>query len=269
MSERGEPLAENELVIIRDPEGRKYLRRLRPGGQLVLKDGKVEFDRLVGLPPGAEILTSTGQTLLVHRPSARDYIMKMKRKSNIIYPKELGIILVWADIFAGARVMTAGVGSGALVVGLLRIMGESGWLFGYDVRDDMLQFARDNIREFYGRLPTNVVLRQVDVYESVPDLQLDRVILDLPEPWLALDALVEPLVPGGLLLCYLPTITQVERLQRELEAHHAYWYLETLEILLRRWRVCSPSVRPEHQMVGHTGFLVLAQRAQRSCPKEG
>jgi tRNA (adenine57-N1/adenine58-N1)-methyltransferase len=186
-----------------------------------------------------------------------DYVLKMPRGAQVIYPKDLGPILILADIFPGARVLESGVGSGALTMALLRAVGEHGSVVGYELRDDFADRARRNIEGFLGaELPLQIEVR--DTYQGIDEQDLDRVVLDLPEPWQVVKHAEAALRPGGILLAYLPTIGQVARLREELEGS-ASRMAESLEVLHRTWHVEGQSVRPDHRMVAHTGFLTTAR----------
>jgi tRNA (adenine57-N1/adenine58-N1)-methyltransferase len=262
------PIQEGELLIFQDTAGKKELKRVTREKTIKIKryrNCKIDPQAVIGKMPGSEVSSISGKrSFTIYRPTLKDYIMTMPRKSNIIYPKDIGIILMWADIFPGAKVLTAGVGSGALMIALLEVAGPSGLVLGYDNRMDMLEFARENIINFFGEGPLNMILRNVDIYEGIPDSQLDRAVIDVPEPWKALGNLADALKPSGLVAFYLPSTNQVEKLQQEMENFPQLQYLETLEVLVRKWHVQSPSVRPEHQMVGHTGFLTFARRLSKN-----
>lgn len=257
------PFRENELVVFADEQGRYYLQRLRQGGALHTCWGLVRHEEVLGLEPGCRVTTTGRKAFMVFYPTAMDYIMNMPRKSGIIYPKDTGIILVWADIFPGARVLCGGVGSGALVLAVLRQVGPAGLVVGYDVRQDMLDFAAENIRSYFGESPYNLVLRQGDVYGPLPERDFDRVLLDVPEPWRATEAVLDVLRPGGIVCAYLPSINQAEAFHRALRQSRAFGLVETLEVLVREWHLEGRSVRPKHRMVGHTGFLTFARRLDR------
>jgi tRNA (adenine57-N1/adenine58-N1)-methyltransferase len=181
----------------------------------------------------------------------------MPRGAQVIYPKDLGPILMLADIFPGARVLESGVGSGALTMTLLRAVGPEGSVVGYELRDDFAERARRNVEGFLGPdLPLRIEVR--DAYDGIDETDLDRMLLDLPEPWRVVKHAESALAPGGILLSYLPTIGQVMRLREEL-AESAFGMVETLEVLQRGWNVDGQSVRPDHRMVAHTGFLTHAR----------
>jgi tRNA (adenine57-N1/adenine58-N1)-methyltransferase len=194
---------------------------------------------------------------VVLRPTLAEYILKMPRGAQVIYPKDLGPILVLADVFPGARVLESGIGSGALTTTLLRAIGPTGHVFGYELREEFADRAQRNVESFLGPdQPLTVEIR--DVYDGIDIDDLDRILLDLPEPWRVVKHAERALRSGGILLSYLPTILQVARLREELDAS-AFGMAETVEILQRSWHIDGQSVRPDHRMVAHTGFLTHAR----------
>jgi tRNA (adenine57-N1/adenine58-N1)-methyltransferase len=216
--------------------------------------GMVGHDEVIGREEGAQILTSTGRRFLVLRPTLADVVLKMPRGAQVIYPKDLGAILLAADVGPGMRVLEAGVGSGALSMTLLRAGAE---VVGYEIRPDFAKRARSNVLDWVGPdAPYEVMER--DVYQGIDERELDRVTLDLPEPWRVIPHAEGALRPGGILLAYLPTINQVATLRAAM-AHSRFAMAETSEVLRRTWHVEERSVRPEHRMVAHTGFLTTAR----------
>ena len=219
--------------------------------------GVLDHALLIGADEGITVRTTMGSRLVAVRPTLSEYILKMPRGAQVIYPKDLGPILMLADVFPGARVLESGVGSGALTMTLLRAIGPTGHVFGYELRDDFADRARRNVESFLGAdLPLTIEVR--DVYDGIEVDDLDRVVLDLPEPWRVVKHAEAALRPGGILLSYLPTIGQVMRLREELDGS-SFGMAETLEVLQRSWHVDGQSVRPDHRMVAHTGFLTHAR----------
>jgi tRNA (adenine57-N1/adenine58-N1)-methyltransferase catalytic subunit len=199
--------------------------------------------------------------LIALRPTLAEYVLEMPRGAQVIYPKDLGPILMLADVFPGARVLESGVGSGALTMTLLRAVGPAGSVIGYELRDDFAARAERNVERMLGPgLPLRVEVR--DCYDGIDDVDVDRMVLDLPEPWRVVKHAEDALRPGGILVAYLPTIGQVARLHEELETS-AFGMAQTLEVLQRTWHVNGQSVRPDHRMVAHTGFLTQARRLSR------
>jgi tRNA (adenine57-N1/adenine58-N1)-methyltransferase len=246
-----------ERVLLIDAKRRRHLVTLETGGAFHSHAGVLEHDRIIGQPPGATVRTSLGVKLVALRPTLAEYVLKMPRGAQVIYPKDLGPILMLADVFPGARLLESGIGSGALTMTLLRATGTTGHVTGYELREDFAERARRNVEGFLGPdQPLDIQVR--DVYEGIELTDLDRVLLDLPEPWRAVKHVEAALTPGGILVSYLPTIGQVARLREEL-ASSAFGMVDTLEVLQRGWHVDGQSVRPDHRMVAHTGFLTHAR----------
>ncbi len=248
-------LRPGERVLLVDAKQRRYLITLRSGASFHTHVGIVDHDRLIGTPEGSTVLGSTGRRFLVVRPTLSDAVLKMPRGAQVIYPKDLGAILIEADIAPGMRVLEAGVGSGALSMALLRTGAD---VVGYELREDFADRARANVDAMLGPgARYRVELR--DVYEGIGESGLDRILLDLPEPWRVLPHAPGALRPGGILCAYLPSINQTAQLRAALEAS-GFGMAATLEVLHRTWHVEDRSVRPDHRMVGHTGFLTTARR---------
>ncbi len=255
-------LEAGERVLLIDPKERRYLISLGTGKQFHSHLGIVEHDQLIGAPEGSRVRTTGGSQLLVLRPTLAEYTLKMKRGAQVIYPKDVGLILVYADIFEGATVVEAGSGSGSLTLALARAVGEHGRVISYELREDHHERAVENVNAWYegrGRKPTNVELRLGDVFDGIPEEVVDRIVLDMPEPWRAVGPSTEPLAGGGILCCYLPTVPQVvhtvEALRRD-----GFGFIDTLEGLVRTWNIDGQSVRPDHRMVAHTGFIITARK---------
>lgn len=255
----GDPLAAGESVLLIDPKGREYLRDLRPGRRFSLHCGMVDADALIGRPNGLRFMTTLGQPVLVFRPTYARLIPNLPRQAQVIYPKDAASIIVWGDIYPGAHVIESGVGPGALTMALLRAIGPEGHLTSIERREDHIQMARENVSRFHGPAPNweTVLAEAVD---ALPSLRADRVILDLPEPGPLLDAAAQALRPGGVLVCYVPTTVQIDQLGQALRDEPRFVLPETFETLQRFWHVAPNSVRPDHRMVAHTGFIVTAWR---------
>jgi tRNA (adenine57-N1/adenine58-N1)-methyltransferase catalytic subunit len=249
--------AVGDRVLLVDSKRRRHLITLEPGGEFHSHTGVLRHDDLIGHDDGTTVRTTLGARLVAVRPTLAEYILEMPRGAQVIYPKDLGPILMLADIFPGARILESGIGSGALTMTLLRAVGPSGHVTGYELRDDFANRARRNVEGLLGTdLPLDVEVR--DTYDGIDEDHLDRVILDLPEPWRVVKHAVAALRPGGILLAYLPTIGQVARLREEL-ADSPFGIAQSLEVLQRAWHVDGQSVRPDHRMVAHTGFLTHAR----------
>ena len=251
------PFAVGDRVLLVDAKRRRHLITLQAGGAFHSHAGIVDHDALLGRSEGITVRSTMGARLIAVRPTLSEYVLKMPRGAQVIYPKDLGPILIIGDVFPGARVLESGVGSGALTATLLRAIGPDGHLTGYEIRDDFAERARRNIEGFLGPdLPLDIEVR--DVYEGIDLDDLDRVMLDLPEPWRVVKHAETALRPGGILVAYLPTIGQVGRL-REALGDSAFGMAETIEVLQRSWHVDGQSIRPDHRMVAHTGFLTHAR----------
>jgi tRNA (adenine57-N1/adenine58-N1)-methyltransferase len=254
----GRPFRAGERVLLVDAKARRYLVTLTEGGTFSTHAGSVPHGALIGQEEGVLVRTTHGARLRAVRPTLSDYILKMPRGAQVVYPKDIGPILILADVFPGARVLEAGVGSGALSMALLRAVGPEGTLLGYEIREDFAAQAHRNVESFLG--PDQPYLVEIrDVYEGIDSPEpLDRIVLDLPEPWRVVKHAEAALRPGGILLSYLPTIGQVTRLWEELSGS-AFGMAQTQEVLQRSWHVAGQSVRPDHRMVAHTGFLTAAR----------
>ena len=245
-----------ELVLLVDRKDRSYLRRLEPGGFFHSHTGLVSWDDLLGRPEGSEVRSAGGTRFLAFRPTLSDYVVKMKRGAQVIYPKDLGPMLLLADIAPGDRVLESGVGSGALSLALLRAGAD---VVGYEIRGDFARRARKNVQEFLGpAAAARYRVEERDCYEGVDLADLDRVVLDLPEPWRVAPHAPGCLRPGGILVAYTPSIVQATRL-REALARGPWALAATTEVLQRGWYVAGEAVRPEHRMVAHTGFVTHAR----------
>jgi tRNA (adenine57-N1/adenine58-N1)-methyltransferase len=259
------PLRAGDRVLLTDAKRRRHLVTLAEGGELHLHTGVLKHDDLIGRDEGVTVQTTMGARLVAVRPTLGEYVLEMPRGAQVIYPKDLGPILMLADIAPGARVLESGVGSGALTMALLRAVGPAGSVLGYELRDDFADRARRNIEGFLGPdVPLTIEVR--DVYDGIDDEGLDRVVLDLPEPWRVVKHAEAALRPGGILLAYLPTIGQVARLREELEPS-PFGMAQSLEVLHRGWHVEGQSVRPDHRMVAHTGFLTVARLLVPTTPQ--
>jgi tRNA (adenine57-N1/adenine58-N1)-methyltransferase len=225
----------------------------------------VDLDEIIGRPDGTVVRTSLGDRVLAVRPRLMDYVLEMPRQTGLVYPKDAAFVLLWADVFPGARVVEAGLGSGALTLALLRAIGPLGELTCYELRAEFIPHALANLERFLGQRPS-LLVRERDIYHGILEADLDRVILDLPEPWRVVPHAAASLRPGGLFCAYNPSIVQVQQTVAALGADGRFAAIESLEVLYRSWLVRGEAVRPEHQMVGHTGFLTVARRLAEQEP---
>jgi tRNA (adenine57-N1/adenine58-N1)-methyltransferase len=266
------PFRPGERVLLVDAKARRYLITLVEGATFSTHAGVLPHADLIGRDEGILVRTTHGARLRAVRPTLSDFILKMPRGAQVVYPKDIGPILVLADVFPGARLLEAGVGSGALSMALLRAVGPEGSVVGYELREDFAAKAARNVESFLGPdQPYRVEIR--DVYEGIdadhiPLGGLDRIVLDLPEPWRVVKHAIGALSPGGILVSYLPTVGQVARLREELDGS-PFGLAETLEVLQRSWHVEGQSVRPDHRMVAHTGFLTAARLLDPDLPGPG
>jgi tRNA (adenine57-N1/adenine58-N1)-methyltransferase len=248
----GRPFVVGDRVLLLDSKGRRYLVTLAEGAEFHTHAGPLPHAELLGASEGVTVRSTRGSRFVAVRPTLAEVILKMPRGAQVIYPKDLGPILMMADIFPGARVLEAGVGSGALSMTALRAGAE---IVGYELREDFANRARNNVVEFLGtEVESRYRIEVRDVYDGIDEVGLDRMLLDLPEPWRVVKAAEGALVPGGILLSYLPSIVQVAQLREALD-HSGFGMVETIEVLQRSWHVEGQSVRPDHRMVAHTGFL--------------
>lgn len=247
-------------MLLHDRAGRRYRVVLQEGGRTSLHTGLVEHDALIGRPDGSIAVTARGTRLLALRPTFAEAVVDRRRRAQPIYPKDLGAILVFADVFPGARVLETGTGTGALTIALLRAVGPGGHVTSVELREEFLDLARSAVEEAFGEVPANLALRAGDAYGDLAERDLDRVLLDLPEPWQAVGWVKAALLPGGITFALCPNISQVQRFTEALREAGGFGMVEVLELLQRGWTVRGRSLRPAHRMVAHTAFLVFARR---------
>jgi len=249
-------MQDGEKALLLDTKSRRYLITLKAGGEFHAHTGFVPHDDIIGGPEGATVRTTNGAPYRVLRPTLSDFVLKMPRGAQVIYPKDLGPILMLADVFPGARVFESGLGSGALSMTLLRAGAE---IYGYELREDFANRAQANVGAFLGEEALQRYHVEVrDGYAGIEPTELDRVVLDLPEPWQVVKHAERALRPGGIFLAYTPSIMQASQL-RETLAASTFALPETLEVLHRTWHVEGQAVRPDHRMVAHTAFLTHAR----------
>jgi tRNA (adenine57-N1/adenine58-N1)-methyltransferase len=279
-AQRG-PFEAGDQVQLTDPKGRMHQIVLQPGAAFHTHRGALGHDDLIGAPEGSVVTATSGTQYVALRPLLADFTLAMKRGATIVYPKDAAQILAYADIFPGARVLEAGAGSGALSCWLLRATGPDGVLVSFEARADFAEIARTNVRKYFGEVPpwwrlvtgelsAAVALESAGVTDrgSTPAEDdpppaggwFDRVILDMVDPWENVAGAALALIPGGLICCYVATTTQLSRVVEELRGHGSFYEPASWETLYRGWHVEGLAVRPDHRMIGHTGFLVTARR---------
>jgi tRNA (adenine57-N1/adenine58-N1)-methyltransferase len=258
------PFRAGDRAQLTGPKGRLNTITLEPGKVFHTHRGIVAHDDIIGLPDGSVVTNNVGVEHLVLRPLLVDFVMSMPRGAAIIYPKDAAQILAQADIFPGATVVEAGVGSGALSLWLLRAIGPSGRLASFERRAEFADVARDNIATFLGSDPVNWTITLGDLAETLPEIlpaqSVDRVVLDMLAPWECLDVVSDALKPGGVVLCYVATVTQLSRVAEAIRGTGLYTNPDSNETMIRGWHVEGLAVRPDHRMIGHTGFLITARR---------
>jgi tRNA (adenine57-N1/adenine58-N1)-methyltransferase len=261
------PLRAGDRVQLTDPKGRLHTITLTPGGQFHTHRGLFHHDDLIGRPEGWVVRNTAGIDYLALRPLLADYVLSMPRGAAVVYPKDAGQVIAMGDVFPGARVVEAGVGSGALTMSLLRAVGDCGQVHSFERRAEFAQIARANVETFFGGPHPAWQLIVADLVEGLtgPDAavepgSIDRVVLDMLAPWECLDAVAQVLVPGGVLICYVATATQLSRVAEALRADGRYTEPAAWESMVRGWHLEGLAVRPQHRMVGHTGFLVTSRR---------
>lgn len=242
-----------------DPKGRLHTVTLEPGMAFHTHRGAIEHDHLLGRPEGIVVTSTSGTSYLALRPLLADYVLSMPRGAQVIYPKDAAQIVMMGDVFPGAHVLEAGAGSGALSLSLLRAVGPEGRLTSYERREDFGDNARLNVERFTGHPPANWDLR-LGEFGANDVSDVDRVVLDMLDPWTVIDTAAAALRPGGVLIGYVATVTQLSRLVEGLREHGAFTEPASWETLVRPWHVVGLAVRPEHRMVAHTAFLVTARR---------
>jgi tRNA (adenine57-N1/adenine58-N1)-methyltransferase catalytic subunit len=258
---RGGPFRAGDRVQLTDTKGRHYTLTLETGGQYHTHRGGLAHDELIGKPEGSLVISPVGTPYLALRPRLADYVLSMPRGAQVIYPKDAAQILMWGDIFPGARVLEAGAGSGALTCSLLQAVGPQGSVVSYEVRADHAEHADRNVRTFFGERPLNWVLNVADVHTHDGSAEpVDRVVLDMLAPWEQLSTVAAALIPGGVLVGYVATTTQLSRLVEDLREQRCWTEPQAWECLVRPWHVVGLAVRPDHRMQGHTAFLVTARR---------
>lgn len=258
------PFREGDRVQLTDPRGRLHTITLAPGASFHTHKGYFTHDAIIGEPEGTVVRNTAGIEYLALRPLLSDYTLSMPRGAAVVYPKDAGQIVAMADIYPGARVVEAGVGSGALTMSLLRAVGDAGALHSIERREDFAAIARGNVEAFFGGPHPAWQLSVGDLSDvlplTAPPASVDRVVLDMLAPWENLDAVATALAPGGVLVAYVATTTQLSRLAEDIRADGRYTEPEAWESMVRGWHLEGLAVRPQHRMIGHTGFLLTTRR---------
>ncbi|GAA1468332.1 tRNA (adenine-N1)-methyltransferase [Microbacterium thalassium] len=267
------PFRVGDRVQLTGPKGRLHTITLREDGELHTHHGVLRHTELIGQPDGSVVANSGGHEYLALRPLLRDFVMSMPRGAAIVYPKDAAQILAEADVFPGATVVEAGVGSGALSLWLLRAVGAGGRLVSFERREEFAEVARANVETFTGSVPENWDVVLGDLGEALPTAvepgSVDRVVLDMLAPWECIDVVADALTPGGVVVCYVATATQLSRVAEYIRGTGRFTEPDANETMVRGWHVEGLAVRPDHRMVAHTGFLLWARRlAPGAVPPE-
>jgi tRNA (adenine57-N1/adenine58-N1)-methyltransferase len=249
-----------DRVQLSDTKGKLHTVTLEAGKLFHTHKGAIAHDDLLGQPEGVVVSSTGSVSYLALRPLLSDFVLSMPRGATVVYPKDAAQIVGMADIFPGANVLEAGVGSGALTCSLLRAVGTEGTVHSYERRDDFAEVARTNVATFFGSEPQSWTLTVGDLVEVIASTHVDRVVLDMLAPWECVDATAEVLRPGGVICCYVATTTQLSAVVERLREHGGFTEPASSETLVRTWHVEGLAVRPDHRMIGHTGFLVTSRR---------
>jgi tRNA (adenine57-N1/adenine58-N1)-methyltransferase len=249
-----------DRVQLTDPKGRHHTVVLTPGKEFHTHRGAIRHDDLIGAPEGSVVHSTANTGYLALRPLLADYVLSMPRGAQVIYPKDAAQIVGFGDIGPGMRVLEAGAGSGALTCSLLRAVGDTGRVTSYERREDFADVARGNVATFFGELPAAWSLRLGDLADHPAQETVDRVVLDMLEPWAVLPTVAAALRPGGVLIAYVATVTQLSTYVEAVRGQALWTEPHAWETLLRPWHAEGLAVRPEHRMVAHTAFLITARR---------
>jgi len=263
MTRTGDEFVEGEACLLSDPKDREFLITLDSSKTFQFDRGTIPHGDIIGCPEGSTVRSSRGVLVVAMRPRLADHVLRMKRGAAVMYPKDAGALVTWADIAPGCVVVEAGTGSGALTLTLSRAVGPDGMIISVERREDHAKHARRLIESFAGAVPDNVDLRIGEVEEVLIGLKPDRIVLDIPEPWDCVPIAADVLSGGGGFACYLPTVPQVQQVRKALSDSRSFSGSATFEILMRSWTVEGRSVRPDHRMVGHTGFLTVSRKSLR------
>lgn len=269
--------AYGDRIQLTDPKGKMYSLTITPGKEWHTHKGWIVHDELVGIPEGSVISTTAGLKFTAFKPLLGDYVLSMPRGATIVYPKDAAFILGFADIYPGARVLEAGVGSGALTITLLRAVGSEGLVHSVERREEFADIAKANVADYFGQMPSNWSCDLGSVQEKEFDHQFDRVVLDMLAPWECVDLAANVLRPGGVFLAYVATTTQLSATAEALKADGRFTEPESNESMIRGWHHEGLAVRPQQRMIAHTGFIIISRRmapgvevlARRRRPAKG
>ena len=255
-----------DRVQLTDAKGKLYSITLAQGSEWHTHKGMLKHDEIVGLPEGSIIATNQDLKFQAFRPLLADYVLSMPRGATIVYPKDAAMILGVADIKPGIRVLEAGVGSGALSISLLRAIGEEGVLHSVEIREDFAEISEKNVSSYFGGKPTNWKLTIGALQDQTFEADFDRVVLDMLSPWECLEVASKALVPGGVFMAYVATTTQLSKIAEAIKDSGNFTEPESSETIVRGWHHEGLAVRPQHRMIGHTGFLIFARRMAPGVP---
>ncbi|WP_240606250.1 tRNA (adenine-N1)-methyltransferase [Euzebya rosea] len=255
-----DPLSVGDTVILMDRKGRRFMFELEEGKDYHFHRGIIRHDQLIGQPEGSTVVSTMSAKLTAVRPTTVDWTLKAPRGAQVVYPKDQAMIVTLGDVVPGSTVIEAGAGSGALTCALLRAVGPEGRVISYELREDHAEVALANVTRRMGGHPENWSLTVADLAEALTEHRCDRLVLDMLEPWAHVDAAANAVHPGGMLIAYTPTVTQVMRLREVLDADPRWGLTQTSETMHRTWHVDGLAVRPDHRMVAHTAFLTTARR---------
>ena len=249
---------DGDSVILVDRRERRYNISLTSSKAFHTHVGTIDHDDIIGKPHGSRIYTSTDHQLLAFSPTLVDFVLEMPHATQVVYPKDMVYIVLYGDIFPGANVVEAGFGSGVLTLALLRAVGRDGKVTSYDIKADVISKSLESLEAMSGH-HENLMVKEGNIYDGIPERNVDRLVLDLPAPWHVIPHAANALVNGGLLISFLPTIMQVHQLHMNLKENPRFELAETAEVSVRPWSINTQSVRPVHRMVAHTGFITTAR----------
>ena len=269
--------AAGDRIQLTDSKGKLYSFTITPGKEWHTHKGWITHDDLIGLPEGSVVSTTAGLSFSAFKPLLADFVLTMRRGATIVYPKDAAMIIGVADVFPGARVLEAGVGSGALTISLLRAVGEKGSVHSIERREDFADIARANVNDYFTNQTENWKLDVGDLQDQSFDSEFDRVVLDMLAPWECIDIAAKALRPGGVFLAYVATSTQLSATAEALKTDGRFTEPESSETLVRGWHHEGLAVRPQQRMIGHTGFIIHSRRmapgvevlARRRRPAKG